>query len=455
MNISAYNLYIPINSQDFILYNTLNNIFILIDSELKDALETGNLEEIGRDDRERLRAYGIILKDCTNEKNIINYRYNSLKFSSSYSTFVIFPTYKCNLSCHYCYQKAANLSGISMDKKAVDRTVGFIQAKTGENRSKNLVIKLFGGEPLLNSRACIDISERLFEWSKRNNINYIGTLTTNGTLFSGRIFEKLAPYICAVHITLDGPRDLHNKKRFYRNGKGTYDDVLKAVSLIKDCGKYLTLRINLYEEKLQFLYELLNDIDKTGIGGNEKLIFDFGLVVPDSCGLKCDDESYVKNKAKYLELLPKVREIMKKTGWEQKAYFTYADDIGKGLAPMCEHLKPGNYVIDPSCDLFLCPSTALDKRFKIGKIRDDGVAWKSVYYEIHTRDPLDFEECRNCIYLPMCGGGCPVHAYKKKGTHHAPYCGINKEFTASRVLSYLRSWHPEKFEDKFYEKLNI
>jgi uncharacterized protein len=343
MNISAYNLYIPINSQDFILYNTLNNTFILIDSELKNALETWNLEEIGRDDRERLRAYGIILEDCTNEKNIFDYRYNSLKFSSSYSTFVIFPTYKCNLSCHYCYQKAADLPWMSMDKKAVDRAVRFIQATTRENQSENLVIKFFGGEPLLNAGACIDISERLFEWSRRNKINYIGTLTTNGTLFSGKIFEKLSPYLSAVHITLDGPRNLHNKKRFYRNGKGTYDDVLRAVSLIKkDCEKYLTLRINLYEEKLQYLYELLNDLDKTGIGGNEKLIFDFGLVVPDSCGLKCDDESYVKNKAKYLELLPEVREIMKKTGWERKAYFTYADDMGRGLAPMCEHLKTRN-----------------------------------------------------------------------------------------------------------------
>lgn len=446
MNISAYNLYIPINSQEFILYNTLNNTFILIDSELKNALETGNLEDIGRDDRERLRAYGIILEDCTSEKNTFDYRYNSLKFSSSNSTFVIFPTCKCNLSCHYCYQKAADLPGISMDKKAVNRTVRFIQATTSEKQSKNLVIKLFGGEPLLNSEACIDISERLFEWSERNKINYIGTLTTNGTLFSGRIFEKLSPYLSAVHITLDGPRGLHNKKRFYKNGRGTYDDVLRAVSLIKDCGKYLTVRINLYEDNLQCLFELLNDLDKIGIGGNEKLIFDFGLVVPDSCGLKCHDESYVKNKAKYLELLPEIREIMKKTGWEHKAYFTYADDMGRGLAPICEHLKPGNYVIDPSCDLYLCPSTALDTKYKIGKICEDGVAWRSVYYDIHTRNPFDFEDCRNCVYLPMCGGGCPVHAYNKKGTFYAPYCGINKEFTAARVLSYLRNWHPEKFE---------
>lgn len=446
MNISAYNLYIPINSQDFILYNILNNTFILIDSELKNALEAGNLEKIGRDDRERLRAYGIILEGCTNEKNIFDYRYNSLKFSSSYSTFVIFPTYKCNLSCHYCYQKAANLPEMSMDKEAADRTVRFIQATTRENQSENLVIKLFGGEPLLNAGACIDISERLFEWSMRNKINYIGTLTTNGTLFSGKIFKKLSPYLSAVHITLDGSRGLHNEKRFYRNGKGTYDDVLKAVSLTKDCGKYLTLRINLYEEKLQYLYELLNDLDKTGIGGNEKLIFDFGLVVQDSCGLNCDDDSYVKNKAKYLELLPEVREIMKETGWEHKAYFTYADDMGRGRAPMCEHLKTRNYVIDPSCDLYLCPSTALDRRYKIGKICEDGAAWEGIYYDIYTRNPLDFEDCRNCVYLPSCGGGCPVHACKKNGTFRAPYCGINKEFTAGRVLSYLRNWHPEIFE---------
>jgi uncharacterized protein len=115
---------------------------------------------------------------------------------------------------------------------------------------------------------------------------------------------------------------------------------------------------------------------------------------------------------------------------------------------MCEHLKTRNYVIDPSCDLYLCPSTALDKRYKTGKICEDGATWKGIYYDIHTRNPLDFEDCRVCAYLPMCGGGCPVHACKKNGTFHAPYCGINKEFTAGRVLSYLRNWHPEKFERK-------
>ncbi|ADN37278.1 Radical SAM domain protein [Methanolacinia petrolearia DSM 11571] len=444
MKASCYNNIIPAGPGKFVLFNSFRKTIGMIDGELKEALENNSLDKLPDDQVEELIRQGVICANPEIERLSCRHMYNSLKYSNTYSAFTIFPTYNCNLSCPYCYQKELRTGDTSMDRTSVEKTIRFIKNTTLENKSSSLLVKFFGGEPLTEPEICIQISKELREWAKAHNIKYIGTLTTNGTLLSGENFDRLSPYISACHITLDGPREIHDKKRFYRGGKGTYDDIINAASAIAGAGKILTLRVNFEEENLPRLRDLMTDLASAGMKDCENLIFDFGLVHPPEIPMD-DYNNYLGNKRRFLSLLQDLRAVIAETGWSDRARFTLYDDVNGDFQPFCESLKICNYVIDPFCDLYLCPSTSLDERYRTGRINDKGIAeWNNRYYELKLRDPLEYEECSECLHFPVCGGGCPVHAYNEKGLFNVPCCGSSEEFVPLRVLSYLKRNHPEK-----------
>ncbi|OPY54912.1 MAG: molybdenum cofactor biosynthesis protein A [Methanosaeta sp. PtaU1.Bin112] len=428
MKLSSFNLYFPIDSSQYLLYNTFTGAILRIDPPMEKALQSGAIELLSLDEREVLRSCGVIVEADSDERKKFEYRYNGLKYGSLNSTFVVIPTYSCNLSCSYCYQRVADVSRKSMDEEAFVRVSRFIRDQSLKNNSRNLIIKLFGGEPLLMGDACVSLLDGLAKWSEDCGIEFVGTLTTNGTLLSGKLSADILPYLSAVHITMDGSRSLHDEKRHYQDGRGTYDDVLRAIDFVKKSGKYLTIRINLYKDKLSSLHELLDDLSHLGICGYENLILDFGLIDP-CCGVLDSSESYLKSKAEYLELLPEVTRILAEAEWEKKAHLTINSELGDGQRPICEHLKTTTYVIDPSCNLYLCPSATINEDYKLGEIGDNGAKWAGRYYDLHARNPLKFKNCCSCAYLPLCGGGCPVQAHIDNGDFNVPFCGATKEVT--------------------------
>jgi uncharacterized protein len=446
MKSSIYNLYIPVHDK-YVVYNTLSGSLIFIDEEMKSALEKNELESLDNTAKTQLQTNGIIIDDTIDEPLKYNYLFTKEMYAPAYSSVTIFPTYACNLSCHYCFQQWSDISKVTMSEKTLKNSIEFLKKKIIEDNSRALLIKVFGGEPLVHPKATKAILAGLHKWTQDQGIRFFGTLTTNGTLFRGDIFEALSPHTHAVHITLDGPEELHNSIRFYSDGSGTYQDIMDSLSLLAETSIRVCLRINIHNHDYKTAASLLKDVKERGFSQCPNFELDFGLIVQqDKCDLRLNMDDYIAGKEIAVKSAQYIQNMLKTVGWEHPENVRYSDDMRMDKAPvLCDQTKRSRYIIDSFGDLYLCPSKAGEKEFCVGHITDNGNCdLNQDFYTILTRNPLQFEECAHCAYLPVCGGGCAIHAKETNGEYTSSFCGAVKDITSKRVISYLKRYYPEK-----------
>ena len=129
----------------------------------------------------------------------------------------------CNLACRYCFAEEGEYHGrralmsYEVGKKALD----FLIANSGSRR--NLEVDFFGGEPLMNWQVVKDLVAYGREQEKLHDKNFRFTVTTNGVLLNDEIQEFVNKEMDNVVISLDGRKEINDKMRPFRNGKGSYD----------------------------------------------------------------------------------------------------------------------------------------------------------------------------------------------------------------------------------------
>lgn len=144
-------------------------------------------------------------------------------------------TQNCNMRCEYCvysggYQNRVHtfrMMSFDIAKKSMDY---FIE------HSKNveqLSISFYGGEPCLNFELIQNCVEYMEKAAEGKSVHY--SLTTNATLLNKKIIDFFAKHHFRMMISLDGPREIHDKHRkFSCSGEGSFDTVLKKVKYIKE-----------------------------------------------------------------------------------------------------------------------------------------------------------------------------------------------------------------------------
>jgi hypothetical protein len=96
-------------------------------------------------------------------------------------------------------------------------------------------IGFYGGEPLLEYKLLTEIVRFCEQCADQRGARLGFSITTNGTLLNDEIIHFLVAHRFKVWISLDGPKDMHDRYRLFRNGKdsaqknGSYDIVMKNV----------------------------------------------------------------------------------------------------------------------------------------------------------------------------------------------------------------------------------
>jgi uncharacterized protein len=442
MKSSQYNLVVATKEPGkYVVYNTLHDSILVADAELKDVLESDTVDSLDEEPSKILKGMGMIVEDAMDEKQILSFRYHREKYSSPYAIFVIFPTLACNLACKYCYERSSDLPQKTMDDETLRATISFIKERSLEDNVKTILIKLYGGEPLLLSDGCHTLCSDISAWAEKQGLQVAVVLQTNGTLLSENVVNQLAPYLTYVELTVDGPQKTHDSTRIYKDGSGTYTHVLEALERATARGVHTVLRINVKNE--QDLKEVLSDLTERGFRGNRNVQFyyaqtsDFGL-----CELFSNNKLCYEDENKALDILPQLRTAIEELGWMPQ--LEIPDVIQKQKFVPCNNEKKARYVIDPSGDLYLCFFRAGQEDYRAGSLKDPGY-FGPLYYGMLARNPLQFEECASCVYLPLCGGGCAMRAYEQRKTFQTNDCGSIKDITKKRILLYLKRKYPQRF----------
>lgn len=146
----------------------------------------------------------------------------------------------CNLRCKYCYfysdtysyaPKMCNKSmSVYTAYKAIDVYLDYHKNRLKKNKKASGAITFYGGEPLLQ----FELIKNCIAYASKIDLSLSFHLTTNGTIMNDEILSFFVEHNVHVTISLDGPKEEHDRNRITCNQVGTYDIVIKNINYIKE-----------------------------------------------------------------------------------------------------------------------------------------------------------------------------------------------------------------------------
>lgn len=156
---------------------------------------------------------------------------------------ILVVTENCNLRCKYCayggtykYQRTHSTRRMSSQvaKKAIDYFLDeYVAPESVGHLPVRTVIGFYGGEPLLR----FDLIKYCVEYA-RSKENFESarcgfSITTNATLLTDEIIDYFVENEVKLSVSLNGPKEEHDRLRVYRNGGGTFDRVMANLGKVK------------------------------------------------------------------------------------------------------------------------------------------------------------------------------------------------------------------------------
>lgn len=141
----------------------------------------------------------------------------------------------CNLECEYCfYLDKTELYPERSDFGMSDETLETFVRQYIEGQPGPVVTFAWqGGEPTLLG---LEFYRKVITFQEKHapdGVRIQNTLQTNGTLLDETWCQFLSKHDFLVGISIDGPRDLHNRFRKTRADGATFDRVMNGLSLLE------------------------------------------------------------------------------------------------------------------------------------------------------------------------------------------------------------------------------
>lgn len=435
MIVSKYTYIFKSEKNGYLLYNSRTNCFAEISQKLYNSLNCLKdnpdrlTEVLSEKEIITLSNSKIIVEKGDDEEFVLfqKMQYYLSAFSQTSLNLTIAPTTECNFICPYCYEKDKPKQYIT--EKVEDDILEFIKLHKSTDKIR---ITWYGGEPLL----AFDKIKRLFD--KISNIKgktiVSHSIVTNGYLIDEEKCDYFNKHnLNSIQFTLDGARETHNQTRMHKDRSiKTYDKIIDNIEL---CGKkmpntLINVRVHV-------------DNDRKG---------DFAKVYKELAYLREDynvhiSPGFITNYQDNCILMSNLQ----MGEFFQDLYLNHGCDIS--FYPQitiggCCATHINSYVIGPRGELYKCwVDVGRDDRI-IGNVGD-----KKLYNEnllanyMVNSNMYDDERCKQCFFLPVCGGGCPYRRLKsKKEGRDVDLCPDNKD--------NLKEYLEKHFEIRMSNKTN-
>jgi uncharacterized protein len=447
MQPSMFNVQVPLAERNEVfLMNTLSDAQVLVSPDVPRLLERiGRGEGAFNDDEratiETLADNGFVVSSREDERLSVREYFDNMRDDTDHMRVTVVTTLQCNFACDYCIQGDHGDHNLHANKMSLDtaqQLVDWIGRQLDAVRPIDLTLTFFGGEPLLNLPVIYFLAERGYEACQQRGVQLKLNMITNGLLLSPEIVDRLVPYgLNGIKITLDGDRDTHNRMRPLRGRQGTFDRIINNVRRIADKGVAITIggnfdesSVDSYPALLDFLKEqefadkitkinfkpiikvepntMKGVIPLTVVGGSGKPLNGACMSGTGGSGKKssspCDSCDLLDDKLAFL------REETTKRG------FPTSDGIHMGP---CEIHRRNAHGVGVDGGLYACLGFASEPTQAIGHINKPGVPGVASDH-FAGLSPLK-EECGDCSFIPVCGGGCSVASHAD-GDMHSPSC---------------------------------
>lgn len=400
------------NKDNYVLLNLINGAADIIDKQTYLKLSQNKLNDLSANTKKQLKQRKYLFESKKAYLTFIgklNEKLEQLEKSCPPS-FLIIPSYACNLNCTYCYEQSYDIkhSTITDRKGIIDKQFQIIsniikdipaQIDPGE-----IKITLMGGEPLLPGNLPIInyILENIATKGYRANI------ITNGVAISAFIPSLKSEVVEHIQITLDGPQQIHDKRRKFQNGTGSFDVIMKNVKLALSNGIRIFLRVNVDTENVASLPELA-DLIVREFGKHPNLYPYLYLLQDGGCsGAKnvIDESIGIEKILSMEEKHPNIGIFAKKF---HPANFVNAIFSNKAFQPVLRHCGAARnqYILDYKGNIHKCWHGIGNSEFRIGTFKQK--AKYNLKKELWAnRSVNNLKKCSTCKYRYICGTGCPA-----------------------------------------------
>lgn len=255
MILSKYNFLLKLkDSEEYIIYNALVNSLAIISMEEYSQIIKNKISESLYN---QLHKLGFAVESHEYELNQIKERIDKSRHSNDSLNLTIAVTSNCNFRCSYCYEKN-QIKRLYMKEDIEEELINFVKKNYNQKKIKSLNITWYGGEPLLNFGSITRLSNAFIHFCEKNNITYNAGIITNGYLLTNKILKKMCDFkITSIQVTLDGNKEIHDKRRYLINGLGTFDTILKNLMNNYDVYSSLFLRGDIDKENIQYYTEVI------------------------------------------------------------------------------------------------------------------------------------------------------------------------------------------------------
>ena len=336
----------------------------------------------------------------------------------------------CNLACRYCFAEEGEYHGrralmsYEVGKKALD----FLIANSGKRR--NLEVDFFGGEPLMNWQVVKDLVAYGREQEKIHDKHFRFTVTTNGVLLNDEIQEFVNKEMDNVVLSLDGRKEVNDKMRPFRNGKGSYDLIVPKFQKLAESRnqeKYY-IRGTFTRNNLDFSNDVLHFADL----GFEQISIE-PVVGEDTDPYAIRKEDLPKIFEEY-DKLAKIMVERERSG-RGFTFFHFMIDLEGGpcVSKRLSGCGSGTeyLAVTPWGDLYPCHQFVGNEKFLMGNV-DEGITRTDIREEFKNSNVYSKEKCKKCFAKFYCSGGCAANSYNFHGNINDAY-DIGCELQRKRI----------------------
>ena len=360
----------------------------------------------------------------------------------------------CNLDCKYCYLPDRNSKNrIDLEKIKITFQKLIEESLIGDELS----IVWHAGEPTVVPIDFYKQVNKLVQDIIPNNVKVNFHIQTNATLLNDEWCEFFIDSNMQVGVSIDGPKHINDRNRISRNAKGSFDQVINGINLLKKYKIDFTVIAVLTDYSLSYPEEIYDFFKELGVK-------ELGFNMDEEEGVYTKSTFDYSTNSKFKAFWTKIFELQLRMdnyirireihGFTQTLLGNNFTSENYSYGPMTHPMSILSIDTNGNFSTFSPELLGMKNEkytdFNFGNVMTD--SFRSInrnekFKSVHNDILEGIKKCNEtCDYFSFCGGGAPSNKLYENGTFDS---------TETKYCIYSKKLLIDVFLDKIEKDLNI
>lgn len=337
----------------------------------------------------------------------------------------------CNMKCRYCfYADETEHRSVPLLGRMSQGTMEVLVDKAMAYSGGACTFTFQGGEPTLAGLPFFQaLAERAARWPGGDQVRY--AIQTNGWALDEEWAKWFAEHRVLVGVSLDGPKEIHDRCRVDRAGRGTFSRVMASLRLLEKHHVEVNILTVVSAANVRRARQLSNFFQK------HDLRYQQYIECLDPIGEPWGGREYSLSPERYevflKELFDAWYQDLQAGRYVYNRYFENLLMLLDGQPPencslrgVCAH----QWVVEADGSVYPCDFYALDQ-WRLGNILEHSFEEMEEKRDasgfIQLSQPLP-EACQSCRWLALCRNGCRRNREPLDGEGKNRFCASYRGF---------------------------